>query len=29
MSTSFWAAPLRSFSSFCHCSFSSPSILIC
>jgi hypothetical protein len=29
MSTSFLVAPLRSSSSFCRCSFSSPSILIC
>jgi hypothetical protein len=29
MSTSFLAAPLRSSSSFCRCSFSSPSVLIC
>jgi hypothetical protein len=29
MSTSYWAAPLRSFSSFWRCSFSLPSVLIC
>jgi hypothetical protein len=29
MSTSFLVAPLRSSSSFCRCSFSSPSVLIC
>jgi hypothetical protein len=29
MLINFWAAPLRSSSSFCCCSFSSPSVLIC
>jgi hypothetical protein len=28
-STSYWAATLRSSGSFQHCSFSSPSVLIC